>query len=92
VDLDWYFTRLMKPHDHSLYFIDKCMPKSIFEVLDDYYYKSGYRTGTRPYINRLFIKSKIKKGLEIHQKMIVFSFMMALDNATDTEFEESTLF
>jgi len=96
----------MKPHDHSLYFIDKCMPRHIWDILDDYYYNSGRRKGKtweraqqakaqyeKYYKNDFrYKKSRIKSGLTSYQKMMVFSFMMSLDSAKYISFEESTLF
>jgi hypothetical protein len=70
------------------------MPKSIFDVLNEYYYNSGSRQQSDKVrsVPKLFIKSKIKSDLAIHQRMSVFSFMMALENATDISFVEQTIF
>jgi len=80
------------------------MPRSIFEILDDYYYNDGRRSGRtfrqnqrNAYqqsrsIGQIFSYQKIRKGLETHQKMTVFKFMVQLDNITDVEFTEITIY
>jgi len=80
------------------------MPKSIFEVLDEYYYNSGKRTG--PQYNqgwhvpnsfdmtakKLFKRSRIKPGLDTVQKIIVYSFITRLNTAIDIKYTDCTIF
>lgn len=57
--------------------------QSIFDVFKDFYGKSV------PYgqqqIPKLFVKYRIRKDLNVSQRMMVFQLMMAIENATDIE-------
>lgn len=63
--------------------------KTIFDILNDYYnsndaFKSAFRSNPSFKNNEVhFVRSKIKKDLSTIQKMIVFQFMNALENAKD---------
>jgi hypothetical protein len=73
--------------------------KTIFDHLSDFYGKpfadifgNTKVTGDSPptgriHIPKLFVKTRIKKDLTSVQRMIVFSFMIQLDNATDIQEE-----
>jgi hypothetical protein len=80
------------------------MPKSIFEVLDEYYYNSGKRTGPQHNqgwhvpnsfdmgARKLFKPSNIKPGLDTVQRMIVYSFLVRLSEAKNIDITDYTLF
>lgn len=65
--------------------------RSIFDVLNDYYYNNDNRkTQMHPsdmIYNRpngpVFTKERIRRGLNINQKMTVFKFLVAMDNAKE---------
>jgi hypothetical protein len=74
------------------------MPKSIFDVLDEYYYNSGQREQSyqKNPVNlapkKLFQRARIKPGLDTVQKIIVYSFLMRLNTAKDIAHQEITIF
>ena len=74
------------------------MPKSIFEVLNGYYYNSGQREQSykskRPDLTaqERFKRLNIKPGLDTVQRMIVYSFLIRLSEAKDIDITDYTLF
>ena len=68
------------------------MPKSIFDVLDEYYYNNWNANSPQFNKKKLFQRSRIKPGLNTVQKIIVYSFITRLNTAKDIAHQEITIF